>query len=179
MKFTTILVSLFLGVICSLSAQVRNFLEVTDIEGSSLRKGFEDQIEVLAYDLSVANSAIQSGTRTVGKVSFAPLGFTAFIDEKALPKIVESTVLNTVHKEVILSSARDGASGKGVFLEIKLEDAIFVGVDLAGTSGEVPVYEFRVDFSRITVKTIPVDSTTGQSGTPIEFTYDKASATTN
>lgn len=181
MKYCYLVITTLISCFGALNAQTENFLKVStpDIEGDSVASGFEDQIKVLAYDFSLSNminpaAGPQAGA---GRAEFNPLKFTAFISAKTLPEITKSVALGRLHEEIILTVTSSNTVRLQEILEIKVEDAAPVEMKLAGSNGDVPIYEFLVAYSKITIETTAIDPQTGQQGSKTSFTYDVAAQT--
>lgn len=178
MKLPISILSIFLGFSAILSAQTQNFLKIEgpEILGESQTNGYQNQLNVIAYQLS-ASKYVQIGTDprndNLGPTEFAPLTLTAFVDAKAMPKIVNSTALGTKHDIITLTSARTSGNGLVVFSTIVLEEAFFINVSLAGTSGDVPVYDFSVEYAKITITTNVIDPTTGLPTGQVGMIYNR------
>lgn len=178
MKLLTITASILLALPTALFAQTQNFLKIEgpDIDGESLTSDYEKQLSILAYDLNLSRDISIDNPSASSPTYFTPLSFTSFVDSKALPKLVKSAALGTRHEKLTLTSLRETGSGLVKFSEIILEDAFFVEVSLSGTSGDVPVYSFAVEYTEITVTTYVINPSTGESTTDptLTFTFDRA-----
>ena len=124
--------------ILTLSGAVDMFLKLNGIEGESTEKGYEKQIDVLAWSWGASNSGTThtGGGAGAGKANVQDISITKYID-KATPALI----LNTMNGKLIstgqLSMRSYTTKGVGYeSLKIELKDILVSSVSTGGSNGE-------------------------------------------
>jgi type VI secretion system secreted protein Hcp len=126
------------------------FLKLTDIEGESQVKGFENQIPIESFHWGVAQSGTlgTGGGGGAGIASRQDFLFTA-ASSKASPDLFLSSVTGKHIKEGVLTLRSAGGSQTN-FSTIKLSNLLIAAYDQAGSDdGDNPMDEFALRYSKI------------------------------
>lgn len=126
------------------------YLKLDNIEGESVRKGFEKQVDVLSFSWGGSQVTAVAGTggSGAGRANLSELTITKYLD-KASPKLFKALVAGTHIPNGVLSSVKAGSDVTKPFLQITLGE-LFVTSLQDSASSEVPVES--VAFSYNTIK---------------------------
>jgi type VI secretion system secreted protein Hcp len=154
---------------------IDTFLKLGDLKGESQVKGFEDQIQVLAWSWGMA----QSGTTHTGsgggagKVNVSDLTFTHQIDS-ATPNLIKSVCTGQHFPEATLTMRKAGGTPLDYYV-IKLKDIIVTSVTTGGSRGEEVITEnVSLNFAEFEVSYQPQDNKGAKKGGAIVAKYDIA-----
>jgi len=136
-------------------AAVDIFLEIQHIEGESQDAEFQNQIDVVSWNQSVAN---------VNNMPVVlPLVFTHAVD-KATPKLIEAALMGTDLQEAILR-VRSVGGNQVVFLTIILNNPRVVSVKNGGSESDGSLTEIvTLTCATFEYKYLPVDENGQQQG---------------
>lgn len=126
------------------------FISLGDnIEGESIQKGYEGQLDVLSWSWGMS----QSGTTHIGKgsgggkVSVQDLSITHYVD-KSSPKIIGACCSGEPIGEAILTLRKAGGKEQLPYLIITLNQAIITSVQTGGGGDGVRITEnFTLNFA--------------------------------
>jgi type VI secretion system secreted protein Hcp len=130
------------------------FLKLDSIDGESVTKGFENQIQLLSFSWggSQVTSVAGTGGSGAGKVDLADLSVMKHLDS-ASPLMYKSMVAGLHIASATLSASKAGAGGatggSKAFLTITLGELFVTSMQLSGSS-ELPTES--VSFSYNTIK---------------------------
>jgi type VI secretion system secreted protein Hcp len=130
------------------------FLKLDNIQGESVTKGFENQIQLLSFSWggSQVTSVAGTGGSGAGKVDLADLTLMKHLDS-ASPLIYKSLVAGMHIANGTLSACKAGAGGASggskAFLTITLGELFVTSMQLSGSS-EIPTES--ISFSYNTIK---------------------------
>jgi type VI secretion system secreted protein Hcp len=157
---------------------VDSFLKLGDLKGESPVKGFEEQIQILAWSWGMS----QSGTTHTGagggagKVSVQDLSFVHNVDA-ASPSLVLACC-NGKHFETATLTMRKAGEKPLDYLIITLEDIIVTSVSHSGSGGSDEITEsVSLNFSAFEIAYQPQEKTGAKKGGAIEINYDIAGNT--
>ena len=151
------------------------FLKLGALKGESQVKGFENQIQVLAWSWGMSQSGTtHHGTGGgAGKVNVQDLSFTHYVDS-ATPPLVLACCKGTHYEEATLTQRKAGGDPLP-YLIIKLKDIIVTSVSAGGSGGEDRVTEsVSLNFAAFEVSYQPQDNKGAKAGGAIEVKYDIA-----
>lgn len=177
-KFTSRLLTLPVAILFLCAAHVSNaddiFIKIGDIKGEAVDRDYQEQIQALAWNWGMAQSAgIESGgTRTRSAVSIQELTFTHYLDS-ATPALMQACATGKFFPRAFLSLRRPGASGQA-YLVIELGDVVVANVATGGgAAGDRPVEEVSLNFSKVRMAYRGIDSS-GKATASIPFEWDVA-----
>jgi type VI secretion system secreted protein Hcp len=130
------------------------YLKLDSIDGESVTKGFENQIQILSFSWGGSNVSSVAGTggSGAGKVDLSDLSIMKHLDS-ASPLMYKALVSGLHVKTATLSAAKSGAGGASggskAFLTISLGELFVTSMQLSGSS-EIPTES--VSFSYNTIK---------------------------
>ena len=106
-------------------SHVDYFLKIDGIDGESVQRGHEREIEVDSFSWGASNSAAGAGSgRGSGKVQFKGFNFGA-ISSKASPPMLLATTTGRHIKFALLTGRRPSDEGTGQdFYKVKLTDVL-------------------------------------------------------
>lgn len=134
---------------------VDTYLKIDTVDGESKAKGFEKNIEVLAWSWGASQTgSFQKGTGGggAGKVNVNDLSITKYIDSSST--VLLSSLCKGAHfKDAKLVCRKAGGDSPVDFLEIKLDNVIVTGLSTGGSQGEELVTEnVTLNFEKFEVK---------------------------
>jgi len=170
------------GILCALLALVLNaqaaiFMKLDGVDGESLVKGHENEIEILSWSFGLSNtgSIAAGGGGGAGKVTFQDLSVTKFAD-KATPVLMLSTANGKHYRQAILTLERS-AERPFVYYRITMEDVIVTSVQTGGSASESrPTESVSFNFAKVKVEYIP-QKADGTADAPVVFTWNLATNT--
>ncbi|HEX5046082.1 MAG TPA: type VI secretion system tube protein Hcp [Gammaproteobacteria bacterium] len=115
---------------------IDSFLKIGDLKGESQVKGFENQIQVLAWSwgMSQTGTTHHGSGGGAGKVNVQDLSFTQFVDTST-PTMALACCKGTHYNEATLTMRKAGGEALP-YLTIKLTDLIVTSVSTGGSGGE-------------------------------------------
>jgi len=154
---------------------IDTFLEMGECKGESLVKGFEGQIQLLAWSWGMS----QSGTTHTGsgggagKVNVNDLSFTHYVDT-ATPKLMEACCRGKHFEEATITMRKAG--GEPIpYLTLKFTDIIVTSVSDGGSSGEEQLTEnVTLNFAAFEVSYQAQDNKGAKKGGAVTIKYDIA-----
>lgn len=154
---------------------IDTFLKLGALKGESQVKGFEDQIQVLAWSWGMSQSGTtHHGTGGgAGKVNVQDLSFTHYVDSSS-PPIILACCKGTHYEEATLVMRKAGGDPLP-YMTIKLKDIIVTSVSGGGSGGEDQQTEnVTLNFAAFEVSYQPQDNKGAKKGGAIEIKYDIA-----
>ncbi len=112
-------------------------IKLTDINGESVNKGHEGEIDVLAWSWGASNSGTMhvSTGGGAGKANVQDLSFTKYID-KASADLMKATISGKHIAEGILTIKKAGGDAPVDYLVIQLNEILVSSVSTGGSGGE-------------------------------------------
>ena len=152
---------------------IDSFLKLGDLKGESQVKGFEAQIQLLAWSWGLS----QSGTTHVGsgggagKVNVQDLSFTHHVDS-ASPSLILACCKGTHYPEATLTMRKAGGDPLP-YLTIKLTDLIVSSVSGGSSGGEDQQTEsVSLNFAAFEYSYQPQDNKGAKKGGAIDVKYN-------
>jgi len=138
-------------------AQVDYFLKIEGIEGESLQKGHEKEIELMSFSWGESNAGSFSGNLGggSGKVSMQDFHFTVPIN-KSSPKLFLACATGEHIKSASLTCRKAGKTQQE-FLKWKFSDILISSYNTGGSGGAdvVPIDQVSFNFTKIEVSYAP------------------------
>jgi type VI secretion system secreted protein Hcp len=154
---------------------IDSFLKLGNLKGESQVKGFEDQIQVLAWSWGLTQTGTtHHGTGGgAGKVNVQDLSFTHFVDT-ATPPMILACCKGTHFEEATLTMRKAGGEALP-YLIVKLKDIIVTSVSGGGSGGEDQQTEnVTLNFAAFELSYQAQDNKGGKKGGAIDIKYDIA-----
>lgn len=155
---------------------VDTYLKIATVDGESKTKGFEKQIEVLAWSWGGSQTgsfAKGGGGAGAGKVNVNDLTITKYMDVSS-PVLFKSMCEGKHFADAKLVSRKAGGASPVDFLEIKLINVMVSNVSVGGSQGdEIPHENVTLNFEAFEVKYTPQDEK-GAKGAAKEMKWNIA-----
>ena len=148
------------------AAAVDYFLKIDGIEGESTDDKHKGEIEIESWSWG-ASSTTSSGGARAGKACVSPMSFTKVVD-KASPLLMANAVTGMAIANAILIGRKAGEKQQE-YLKIELKNVLVSSYQTAGSSASVPLDQFSLNFSSMTVEYKP-QAADGSSGPPVRAT---------
>lgn len=164
--------------VLSLSGALSMFLRIPTVDGESTSKGYEKQIDVLAWSWGMSNSGTThtGGGAGAGKANVQDFSFTKNLDS-ASPVLMLAALTGTIYPEATFTVLRPIPNKTTVnyeYLKLKLENVLVTSVSGGGGNAQDKLTEnVTLNFSKFTLEYRPVDSG-GVVGGVISAAYDIA-----
>ena len=134
---------------------VDTYIKIDTVDGESKVKGFENNIEVLAWSWGASQSGTfhkGTGGAGAGKVNVNDISITKYVD--AASTVLLSSVCKGSHfKDAKIVCRKSGGDSPVDFLEIKLENVMVTGYSTGGSHGEELVTEnVTLNFEKFEMK---------------------------
>jgi type VI secretion system secreted protein Hcp len=155
-----------------------SFLKLGDLKGESVVKGFEDQIQLLAWSWGMSQSGTtHTGTGGgAGKVNVQDISFTHYVDSSS-PNIITACCTGKHFDTATLTMRKSGGSPLD-YVKITLTDIIVTSVSSGGSGGEDLLSEnVSLNFAKFKYEYQPQDSKGGKKGGAITAAYNIAQNT--
>ena len=138
-------------------AAVDYFLKIDGIDGESLQKGHEKEIEIMSFSWGEQNTGSFSGNLGggSGKVSMQDFHFTVPIN-KSSPKLFLACATGEHIKGAVLTCRKAGKTQQE-FLKWKFTDLLISSFNTGGSGGSdvVPIDQVSFNFTKIEVSYAP------------------------
>lgn len=143
------------------------FLKIDGVEGESLVRGHEKEIEVSSWSWGVSQSAATgNGARAAGKPCTTDVSFTKFVD-RATPLLIAGAASGSSYASARLVARKStGGDQPQDYLTIELKNVLVSSFQTTGSDGSAPLESFALRFGSMTVSYRPQKSD-GSLGTPI------------
>ncbi|HKE97191.1 MAG TPA: type VI secretion system tube protein Hcp [Povalibacter sp.] len=154
---------------------IDTFMKLGDLKGESQVKGFEDQIQILAWSwgMSQTGTTHHGSGGGAGKVNVQDLSFTHFVDS-ATPSLIQACCKGAHYPEATITMRKAGGDPLP-YLVIKLTDIIVTSCSEGGSSGEDLLTEnVTLNFAAFEVSYQPQDNKGAKKGGAITTKYDIA-----
>lgn len=128
------------------------YLKLDTIDGESVRKGFEKQIDILSFSWGGSNVSSVAGTggSGAGRANLSELSITKYMD-KASPKFFKALIAGTHLPNGVLSSCKSGTDVTKPFLTLTLGE-LFVTSQQISASSEIPMESISLSYNTIKVE---------------------------
>ena len=138
-------------------AAVDYFLKIDGIDGESMQKGHEKEIEIMSFSWGESNAGSISGNLGggSGKVSMQDFHFTVPVN-KASPKLFLACATGEHIKSAVLVCRKAGKTQQE-FLKWKFSDLLISSYQTGGSDGSdiVPIDQVSFNFTKIEVSYAP------------------------
>jgi type VI secretion system secreted protein Hcp len=156
-------------------AAVDYFLKIDGIEGESLAKGHDKEIDVESFSWGETQSgtAGHGGGQGAGRAVSQDLHFTKKVD-KASANLMLACATGK-HLKFATLSARKAGGKQEDYLILKLEDAMVSSYQVGGSAGSdiVPLEQVSINFAKIAYTYKPQKADGSLAG-PVDGKYDFA-----
>jgi type VI protein secretion system component Hcp len=153
---------------------VNYFLDIIgpDIDGSSVVDGYENQINIVSYGLSVSNNARVERSSGIVKENSQSGGLELLIqgDVKAIPGLFLNVNNGEKFTKMTLTAVYTESGFNPVI--ITLEECVIAALQQEGISGDLPVFSLQVVAEKISIKTkVLSDDGTGSAESENKWDY--------
>jgi type VI secretion system secreted protein Hcp len=148
-------------------------LKEGDASGESKATGHEGEIDIMSWSWGEVNSGSSRGLggQGAGRVDMQDMHFTANMNKSSCT-LLQACATGTVVDDATLSCRKAGGK-QGDYLVIKLEDGLISSYQTGGSQGDViPVDQFSINFSKITVDYKIQDPDSGDLSAGGHASYD-------
>ena len=152
-------------------AAVDMFLKIDGVEGESIDSKHKGEIELQSFSFGATQSGTSAtgGGGGAGKVKIQDLMFTSKID-KASPKLFQACA-NGEHLKSAIITMRTAGKAQQEFVTYKLTDVLVRSYQIGGSSGDLPMEQVSLSFSKIEIEYKPIQKD-GTLGAPIRSGWD-------
>jgi len=149
------------------------YMNFPGIQGDTVAKGFENQIQLDSFQWGVerAISSPSGGTREASAPHVSEITFTKLMD-KASPLLLQSSLVGQAVGPVTITFVKDTGIGPIRYAEYTLDNVLISGYSVS-SGGDNPTESLSLSFTKITFKFTPTNPD-GSPGTSIQTTYDLA-----
>jgi len=128
------------------------YLKLDTIEGESVRKGFEKQIDILSYSWggSQVTGVAGTGGSGQGRANLSELSVSKYLD-KASTKIFKALIAGAHIANGTLSSVKAGTDVTKPFLTLTMKE-LFVTSQQISASSEIPVESVSFSYNEMKVE---------------------------
>jgi type VI secretion system secreted protein Hcp len=156
-------------------AAVDYFLKIDGIEGESIAKGHDKEIDIESFSWGETQSgtAGEGSGQGAGRAVSQDLHFTKKVD-KATPNLMLACATGK-HLKFATLSARKAGGKQEDYLIFKLEDALVSSYQVGGSGGSdiVPLEQVSINFAKIAL-TYKAQKADGSLAGPVDGKYDFA-----
>jgi type VI secretion system secreted protein Hcp len=141
-------------------------LDIPDIKGQSLLKGFEDKIEVLSFSHGVAMQVTASPSaseRTSGKPNHQDMTISKYVDLSSCP-VIAACNASTNLKTVTLTVGRNDSGAVLPYMIVTMDNVIVSSVSYSSGGGDRPVETVTLNYTKITWAFTEQKSDLGKKG---------------
>jgi len=134
------------------------YLKLDSIEGETVRKGFEKQIDILSYSWggSQVTGVAGTGGSGAGRANLSDLSVSKYLD-KASSKIFKALISGAHIATGVLSSVKAGTDVTKPFLTLSFKE-LFVTSQQISASSETPVESVSFSYNEIKVEYFQQDA---------------------
>ena len=153
-----------------------SFLKLDGIKGESQVKGFEEQIQILAWSWGMSQSgSAQSGTGAgAGKVNVSDISFTHYVDSST-PTLMGACCSGKHFPKATLTMRKAGGDAALKYVTITLEDLLITSVSTGGE--DLLTENVTVSFARYKFAYQPQSKQGGAGGGEITQGWDMVAGT--
>jgi type VI secretion system secreted protein Hcp len=126
-------------------------IDIPDVPGQSLIKGFEDKIELLSFSHGVAMQVVGNPSntdRTSGRPNHQDMTITKYVDLATCPLLGACNAATNL-KTVTLTVGRNDAGTVLPYLVYTMENTIISSVSHSGGSGDRIVETLTLNYTKI------------------------------
>lgn len=163
----------------SASAAADYFLAFDGITGGSLDKAHKNAIEIASFSwgLSLDTTAgTGPGGAGAGKLVFSDFSWSQPGSDISFPSLFADAVSGRHIPTAVLDLVQTGGKAPFSYLTMTFSDVMLTSLQVAGTSGSVPVVDGRFSYGRVELKVTP-QNPDGKAGKPVSAAWDIAANT--
>jgi type VI secretion system secreted protein Hcp len=141
-------------------------LDIPDIKGQSLLKGFEDKIELLSFSHGVAQQVTaspSSSERTSGKPNHQDMTLSKYVDLSSCP-VIAACNASTNLKTVTLTVGRNDNGAVLPYMVVTMDNVIVSSVSYSSGGGDRPVETVTLNYTKISWAFTEQKSDLGKKG---------------
>ena len=177
MKYWQVTIAVVLGILAigssnSFAASDPIYMNFPNIQGDTITKGFENQIQLDSFQWGVGraiSSPPGSGIREAGAPSISEITVTKLMD-KASPLLLQSSLVGQAVGPVTITFVKDSGTGPIRYAQYTLENVLISGYSVS-SGGDNPSESLSLSFTKIAFMFTPTNPD-GTPGTPVQTTYD-------
>lgn len=146
------------------------------VNGESKVKGYEDQIQILAWSwgLSQTGTTHHGSGGGAGKVNVQDLSFTHYVDTSS-PVLIQACCKGTHYGTMTLSMNKAGGDSSLPYMVLEMKDVIVTSVSGGGSSGDDQQTEnVTLNFASFKVSYQKQDNKGAKAGGAVEANFDIA-----
>ncbi|MCU0626622.1 MAG: type VI secretion system tube protein Hcp [Gemmatimonadaceae bacterium] len=151
------------------------YLDLSGVESESTREGFENKIELIAFNLGASNPSTigQGGGGGQGRVTVSPFSFTKRTD-KSSPQLFQAVASGRHFEKAVVTLHKAGGNSQIDYLQYTFQDVFIDSISWAGQSGgdDVPLENVAFSYGRVEVTYTPQKSD-GSKGSPVVGAWDQ------
>ncbi|HEY0007062.1 MAG TPA: Hcp family type VI secretion system effector [Pyrinomonadaceae bacterium] len=158
-------------------AQTDYYLKIEGIQGESMVRGHENEIDVLSFSWGETQSAAldraSSGHGTKGKVSMRDFTITKKLD-KSSPKLILACASGERFDKATLTCFKVNPQGVLVaYFTITFSDVLLSSYDVSGGAGErlIPLEDIKLNFAKVEFE-YRTQAASGVLGGPVKASWD-------
>lgn len=141
-------------------------LDIPDIKGQSLLKGFEDKIELLSFSHGVAmqvTASPSSSERTSGKPNHQDMTISKYVDLSSCP-VIAACNASTNLKTVTLTVGRNDSGAVLPYMVVTMDNVIVSSVSYSSGGGDRPTETLTLNYTKISWAFTEQKSDLGKKG---------------
>jgi len=141
-------------------------LDIPDIKGQSLLKGYEDKIELLSFSHGVAMQVTGSPSaseRTSGRPNHQDMTISKYVDLSSCP-VIAACNASTNLKTVTLTVGRNDSGTLLPYMIYTMENAIVSSVSHSSGGGDRPTETLTLNYTKISWAFTEQKSDLGKKG---------------
>ena len=144
-------------------------LKIDGVDGESVMKGFEKQIEIESFSWGVTQTSTGAGGARAGKSCPSDMSLSKHVD-KATPPLIGRAAGGTVTPTAILIGLRPGGpTAPQVYLKVEMKEVLVSSYQSSGSSGGGAMDAFSLKFGSATITYYP-QADDGKAGPPVVTT---------
>ncbi len=166
---------LAIGTSTSFAASDPIYMNFPGISGSTIEKGFENQIQLNSFQWGVgrAISSSTSGTKETSTPSVSEIVITKMMD-KASPDLLKNSLVGApTTTPVTIQFTKQTSLGLQRYAEYQLSNVLISGYSIS-SGGDTPTESLSLSFSKVIFTFWPTNPD-GSLGLPITTSYDLVS----
>lgn len=160
----------------SASAAADYFLTFDGITGGSLHKAHKKAIEIASFSWGLSlDTATSTGTggAGAGKLVFSDFSWSQPGSDISFPSLFADAASGKHIPRAVLDLVQTGGKAPFTYLTMTFTDVVLTSLQVAGTSGSVPVVDGRFSYGMVELKVTP-QNPDGSAGKPVIAAWDIA-----
>ncbi|HEV2136451.1 MAG TPA: type VI secretion system tube protein Hcp [Terracidiphilus sp.] len=131
---------------------VNYFLKLPNVEGESMMKGFDKQIEIFSWSFGASNaSGVEYGSGSgKGNVQFGDFSCMINLD-KSSPKLLNGVCEGKHYATATFAGVKSGAKQEKPYLKFTFDELFVTGFQVSGSggAGDSPMVSLSFTFAKI------------------------------